>query len=112
MKTKASKATRPHSCFVPAIPQEQATAYFIKQNKTTSDATNNYLREFVSVVKFLTANNRTLTLDMVVREMRGLEISYQTISELFTKYTDLMCKLGKLQKSDSVYDDENFFVIC
>lgn len=111
MKTKASKATRPHSCFVPAIPQEQATAYFIKQNKASNDAQNNYVREFVSVVKFLTANSRTLTLDMVVREMRGLEIPYQTISELFTKYTDLMCQLGKLQKSDSVYD-ETLFVVC
>lgn len=112
MKRKASKPTGPNSCFVPAIPQEQATAYFIKQTKATNDAQNNYLREFLTVVKFVSENNRTLTLDMIVREMRGLEIPFSTVSELFSKYTDCMCKLGKLQKSESVYDDENFFVIC
>jgi hypothetical protein len=110
MKAKASKPPVQNSCFTPAIPQEQATAFFIKENKATSDAQNNYLREFLTVVKFISENNRTLTLSMVTAETRKLELPFLTVQDLYKKYTDFMCSIGKLQRADSCYDETLFII--
>lgn len=107
-KNKSTKTTTGCQSVYHAIPLDTCLKRFKEEATLDITGTNkNLVEKIIAVLEIVLKTKPNFNYSDVLYQTKAFDIHSEKVRPIFDRMTEYLCSVGKLERSESLYDDDN-----